>query len=100
MSSRSPAKLGGNSFALYLWHWPVLVIDPNPWLGKDHAGWLSGTAVVVGSLLLAVLTTRFIEKPWRQWAWPDVRRRRAFLAVLAAAAIAMVPLSGWEICAG
>ena len=95
LSSGPLVKLGDNSFALYLWHWPVLVIYLI-WSGKDHAGWLSGTAVVTASLLLAVLTTRLIERPWRQWAWPDVKRRRAVIAVLAAAAIAVVPLSGWK----
>ncbi|MDP9694940.1 UNVERIFIED_ORG: peptidoglycan/LPS O-acetylase OafA/YrhL [Arthrobacter globiformis] len=95
LSSGPLVKLGDNSFALYLWHWPVLVIYLI-WSGKDHAGWLSGTAVVAASLLLAVLTTRFIEKPWRQWAWPDARRRRAIIAVLAAGTIAVVPLSGWK----
>ena len=94
LSSRFLVRLGDNSFALYLWHWPVLVIYLI-WSGKDHAGWLSGSAVVAVSLVLAVLTTRLVEKPWRTWKWPEVRRRRSVIAIAAAAAVAMVPLSGW-----
>jgi len=95
LSSRLLVRLGDNSFALYLWHWPVLVVYLI-WSGKDHAGWLSGSAVVAASLVLALLTTRFVERPWRNWKWPEVRRRRAVIAVVAAAAVAVVPLSGWK----
>lgn len=94
LSSRLLVRLGDNSFALYLWHWPVLVIYLI-WSGKDHAGWLSGSAVVAVSLVLALLTTRLVEKPWREWKWPEVRRRRSVIAIAAAAAVALVPLSGW-----
>lgn len=94
LSSRFLVRLGDNSFALYLWHWPVLVIYLI-WSGKDHAGWLSGSAVVAVSLVLAMLTTRLVEKPWRAWRWPEVRRRRSVIAIVAAAAVAVIPLSGW-----
>jgi peptidoglycan/LPS O-acetylase OafA/YrhL len=95
LSSRPLVLLGGNSYALYLWHWPVLVIAL-AWTGKDHAGPVAGTLIIAVSLVLAYLTTRFIEKPWREWRWPEVRRRRAALAVLAALATAALPLVGWQ----
>ncbi|UKA53481.1 acyltransferase [Arthrobacter sp. FW305-BF8] len=95
LSSRLLMRLGDNSFALYLWHWPVLVIYLIA-SGKDHAGWLSGSVVVATSLVLAFLTTRFVEAPWRQWKWPDKRRRRGAIAIVAIAAVAAVPLAGWR----
>jgi peptidoglycan/LPS O-acetylase OafA/YrhL len=95
LSSRFLIRLGNNSFALYLWHWPVLVIYLI-WSGKDHAGWLSGSAVVAASLVLAFLTSRFVDGPGRQWTWPEVRRRRAAIAIVAIAAVAAVPLAGWR----
>ena len=48
-------------------------------------------------LVLAYLTTRFIEKPWREWKWPEARRRRALVAIAAAVAIAAVPLAAWQL---
>lgn len=96
LSSKPLVKLGDNSYALYLWHWPVLVLALT-WSGKEQAGWLSGTLIIATSLGLAFLTTRFIERPWRSWAWPEVRRRRAALAVVLCLAVVAVPLSGVQL---
>ncbi len=94
LSSKFLVRLGDNSYALYLWHWPILVIAL-AWSGKDHAGWLSGTVIVALSLVLAFLTTKYVEKPLREWKWPEVRRRRAAIAVVACLAAACVPLGGF-----
>jgi peptidoglycan/LPS O-acetylase OafA/YrhL len=92
---RPLAALGDNSYALYLWHWPIMVL----WLilaDKPGAGMVDGTAIVLASLLLAVLTTRLVETPVRTWHWPSVRRRRVALVVVAGLAAVAVPLSGWQ----
>lgn len=95
LSAKPLVKLGDISYALYLWHWPLLVLAL-AWSGKDHAGWLSGSVIILVALALAYLTTRYIEKPWREWRWPEVRKRRAVLAIMLAVAVAAVPLSGWS----
>lgn len=95
LSSKPLVKLGEMSYALYLWHWPVLVIAL-AWSGKEHAGWLSGTVIILVSLILAHFTTRFIETPWREWKWPEVKRRRAVLAVMLVVSVAAVPLALWR----
>lgn len=94
LSSKFLVRLGDNSYALYLWHWPVLVIAL-AWSGKEHAGWLSGTVIVALSLVLAFLTTKYVEKPLREWKWPEVNRRRAGLAIVACLAAASLPLGGF-----
>ena len=96
LSSRPLVRLGDMSYALYLWHWPVLVISLAA-TGKDRAGPITGSVIVAVSLVLAYLTTRFIEKPWREWKWPEARRRRALIAIAAAVAIAAVPLAAVQI---
>lgn len=57
-------KLGGLSYGLYLWHWPVLafyfILSD-----KDSVPLLDGTVIVMVSIVLSYLTTRFIEKPIR-----------------------------------
>ncbi|MEE2568151.1 acyltransferase family protein [Pseudarthrobacter sp. J64] len=95
LSAAPLVRLGDNSYALYLWHWPVLVIAL-AWSGKEHAGWLSGTIIIVTSLGLAFLTTWLVEKPWREWRWPEVNRRRASLAVMLVVAVAATPLVVWQ----
>ncbi len=55
--------IGRVSYSWYLWHWPVLVLAP-ALLG--HQLGVGATVVAVGlSLLLAVLTLRFVENPVR-----------------------------------
>ncbi|MGO4804170.1 acyltransferase family protein [Arthrobacter sp. 2MCAF15] len=96
LSSKPLVRLGDISYALYLWHWPVLVIALAA-TDRDHAGPFSGAVIVAVSLVLAYVTTRMIEKPWREWQWPEVRRRRAAVAIAAAVATAAVPLAAIQI---
>ncbi len=63
----SPAlmRMGDVSYALYLWHWPILVF----WLlysGREHAGAIDGTLVLAASIVLAFVSTRWAETPIRR----------------------------------
>ena len=56
--------LGTIAYSLYLWHWPLLIF----WLahtGETRADFLTGTVVLLVSVILAWLTTKFIENPLR-----------------------------------
>ncbi|BBY83883.1 acyltransferase [Mycolicibacterium pulveris] len=56
--------LGSIAYSLYLWHWPLLIF----WLaytGHSSAGVLEGAAVLVVSVVLAWLTTKYVENPLR-----------------------------------
>jgi peptidoglycan/LPS O-acetylase OafA/YrhL len=59
----APLRFGARiSYALYLWHWPVLVF----WLlttGEHRAGPLTGAGILAASTLLAWLTTRYVAEP-------------------------------------
>ncbi|MCU1555281.1 MAG: acyltransferase [Arthrobacter sp.] len=68
LASRPLTFLGGNSYALYLWHWPLLVIFLNV-SGRETAGPVAGAGIIAVSLLLAILSTRYVEKPIRTWEW-------------------------------
>jgi len=54
--------IGGLSYSLYLWHWPLLVAAENV-LGPF--GQKVGLLVVVASFIPAWLSTRFVENPIR-----------------------------------
>lgn len=55
--------LGEISYPLYLWHWPLLVI-PMVYLGRGLNIYERALAII-GTLLLADLTHRYIEQPLR-----------------------------------
>lgn len=55
--------VGRLSYSWYLWHWPLLVLAP---LVVGHPlGWAGRSATVFASLVLAVLTLRYLERPIR-----------------------------------
>jgi peptidoglycan/LPS O-acetylase OafA/YrhL len=56
--------LGLVSYSLYLWHWPVLVFGQSGLL-LGH-GVLAVAGMLVVCLVVAVLSWRFIEQPFRQ----------------------------------
>lgn len=69
------AWFGGISYALYLWHWPVIAFTPLL-TGQPSEAWL--VALLIGlSVLLAWLTTRFVERPIRTRPAPVVVPRAA-----------------------
>ncbi|WP_309082160.1 acyltransferase family protein [Zhihengliuella sp.] len=95
LSARPLIRLGDISYALYLWHWPILVIYlvTN---GLDRATWLGGTAVIGLSLALAWATTKMVETPFHQWHWPTQRRRRLSVVLAALIGLVLLPLNSWQ----
>lgn len=57
--------LGLMSYSLYLWHWPVIVLARHRWATEVFSA-AQGVAIVALSLVLAFLSWRFIETPFRQ----------------------------------
>lgn len=75
--------LGDRSYALYLWHWPVLILMADHWPAPSAVG-RTGVAVLL-SLLLAWATTRWVENPVRFDPRLQARPRLSLAAGLAAA---------------
>lgn len=64
LATRPFVWLGSIAYSLYLWHWPLLIF----WLvyaDRQHVGLLDGAGVLLVALLLAWLTTRYVENPLR-----------------------------------
>jgi peptidoglycan/LPS O-acetylase OafA/YrhL len=64
LASKSFVWLGSIAYSLYLWHWPLLIF----WLvysDRQHAGFADGAGVLLVSVLLAYLTTKYVENQLR-----------------------------------
>lgn len=88
-------KLGDSSYALYLFHWPILVVFLVV-SGRATAGPVSGAVIIGLSITLAWLATRFIDAPLRRSKWIEYKGRRALAAILISVAVVAVPLAGWQ----
>lgn len=73
-------RVGRVSYSWYLWHWPVLVFGTAIFQGLSITFRI---LLLVGSLLLAEASHRFIENPVRHGSWLSARPRRSLaMAVL------------------
>ncbi|MFJ4044817.1 acyltransferase family protein [Microbacterium sp. NPDC089987] len=59
--------VGGISYSLYLWHWPLIVVVPFA-IGAE-ASTLSKFSVLLLALVLAALTKRYVEDGGQKWAF-------------------------------
>lgn len=85
--------LGDISYSVYLWHWPLVVLVAAV---SAPFGALDAVGVVLLSLVLAALTTRFVEDPFRARSW-NVRRgatyRLAAVGTVGVVALALVQVA-------
>lgn len=57
--------IGDISYAIYLWHWPLIVVAKYiPQLAKVPS-WQVNTGIIVATLVLSVLTKFLVEDPFR-----------------------------------
>lgn len=96
LSWKPLVKLGDSSYALYLFHWPLLVFFLVV-TERDHAGPKAGTAIIAVSLVAAFLATKFIDKPIRRNKWIEQKRRRAVLTIAVCIALVAAPLTAWQL---
>lgn len=68
--------LGSIAYALYLWHWPLLIFYLT-WRYQDDVSWLEGTAILAVSVLIAWLTTKYVEAPLRSGSVKRPRSKAA-----------------------
>lgn len=66
LSNRYIVGVGLISYPLYLWHWPLLAFARIEWLGIPPPEFRF--AIILTSVVLAILTYKFIEKPVRSQA--------------------------------
>ncbi|WP_420096248.1 acyltransferase family protein [Brevibacterium sediminis] len=75
LSLRPLVWIGGISYSVYLWHWPLIVVAGYRWATLPLA---VSIAIVVASIGLAWATARLVETPLRQASWFKNRPTRSF----------------------
>ncbi|MBM7814790.1 acyltransferase family protein [Saccharothrix algeriensis] len=98
LSTRPLRYLGDLSYALYLWHWPVLVF----YLvvhDRTGAGLRGGLGIVGLSLALAVLTHHLVEQPVRRSSPGSATRWGAYRFAGLAMAPVLVAAGCWQVVA-
>lgn len=99
LGARPMVWIGGISYSLYLWHWPVLVVGQD-WLKFNETG--SGAVLILLSVVPAWLSYRFIETPFRtsqrlqSATWPTLSQGLNFtlLSITAALLLSFAHKSG------
>jgi peptidoglycan/LPS O-acetylase OafA/YrhL len=95
LSSRPMQYLGDISYALYLWHWPVLLFYLVA-RDREEVSLPGGPAIVVTSVVLAVATHHLVEEPIRRARLTDRSRTRISAAMVV---VVLVAAGGWQIAA-
>ena len=95
LGSRPLVYLGNLSFALYLWHWPVLLLYL---VARDRpaVGLLGGAFVIGTSLVLAMLTYHFVEEPVRLSAIGTKSRWGAYRFGVITLVLLLAAAGGWQ----
>ena len=83
--------IGAISYALYLWHWPVLVFARHFTFQSLTAGQI--VAALLLTFLMAVISLRFVERPFRKPAVAGVRWQPFLVAGSCAAVLAAVGMA-------
>ncbi len=78
-------RLGDLSYAIYLWHWPLVIAAP--WVLGGHPGLPAQLVLVALTVGLAVATKRYVEDPARTSTWWRARTVRSYAFAPTAMAI-------------
>jgi peptidoglycan/LPS O-acetylase OafA/YrhL len=88
LSTRPMVGIGLISYSLYLWHWPLIVFVEYA-TEQSLSGWAT-VLVVSAAVLAAVLSWRFVERPFRN---PQRVRRAPLFAMAGSAAAGLAAVS-------
>lgn len=77
LGSKPMMKLGGISFSIYLWHWVILQFYR--YNVQDIPSILVGIMIILASIVLAFITTEYIEKPIRNSKLNKIAFRRLII---------------------
>jgi peptidoglycan/LPS O-acetylase OafA/YrhL len=90
IDSRPVQHIGNTSYAIYLWHWPMIILAP--YVLNHPLTRVDKIIVIAASIAVATVSTYLVENPVRRSAFLKVRLWRVF-AVGAVASLVVVSVS-------
>ncbi|RJG45061.1 acyltransferase [Mesorhizobium sp. DCY119] len=87
LTARPMVFIGLISYSLYLWHWPAIVFTR--YLVWPELSPVQGVLVVLGAIAAAILSWRFIERPFRNQSG-FISRRPLFAGAIAAVVASVI----------
>ncbi|MFC3291408.1 acyltransferase family protein [Modicisalibacter luteus] len=95
LSNRYLVRLGGYSYAFYLWHWPVLVFFRHL-TKKVDISFIEGAMIIAISFILSIVSTRLFESPIRNsLSLKNSAPLKSFLVIAFMAFPAGATIAGW-----
>lgn len=94
LTARPIVFIGLISYSLYLWHWPVFVFSKYPML--EPIPQAKRILLLLASMLLAVLTWRFVETPFRKRMLLKSRAQIFTFASITTAALLLAGLAVYK----
>ena len=85
LGARPLVWIGQRSYAIYLWHWPALVLAAAEWGPLSPSARVTVVAVAVA---VATVTYAFVEDPLRHAAWLRAAAHRSLALGVSLAAVA------------
>jgi len=99
LSWRPLVFIGTISYSLYLWHWPIAVLQRGGYLTlvSGQSEKVQKLVIVTVSMLLAAISWRFVEQPFRSGPWRPSRRTLFAIAASGLAVIVAAGILGWSL---
>lgn len=94
LSTRPLKFLGGLSYGIYLWHWPILIFYYEIF-DTSSVSLLHGIIIIVISILLSYITTNTVEKPIINYINKNNFSIRGFRPIIGLASILIIGLGSW-----
>lgn len=89
-------RLGGLSYGIYLWHWPILIFSL-VLLDVDRVPPFWGLAIIAAAIGLSALTARFVEGPvWRRLNEKGTGSAGRLLLGAATILVLVIGVQGWS----
>jgi peptidoglycan/LPS O-acetylase OafA/YrhL len=76
LGARPLRWLGVRSYAIYLWHYPIIALSSSLLIRLHHNHLEYDAIVIVGSVVVAGLSWHFVENPIRRIQWNRMRSGR------------------------
>ena len=93
LGSKPLVALGDTSYTVYLVHWPVFVLYLVA-VGRPQLGFIEGVVLIVISIAVASLLTKYVDDPLRLLPWANSSTPHKYAVVALSLVIGLIPVLG------